>query len=184
MKSLDKFIKPKSKPVDDVPPGQLYLDDDENVTEFHQSREDVDANKLFRSDETFDKHEQKAELIDLEFRQRPALLKLKNRKEREEFINDEKNFPILVLKNDELGLTVKRLDFANGAILYRTESYEYLPWLKSLSKRLRFNLVDDSDRERPKTATSCTDYSCKCYTLDGTALGYVVDYMTKYKDEI
>lgn len=193
MKSLDKFIKPKSKPVDDIPPGQLYLDDDENVTEFHQSRDEVsqstdgkekaDLSKYILSNEEMAKRS--AEILKTEIPQRPPLLKLKNRKEREEFIKDEKNYPILVIDNDELGITVRRLDFRNGIKVYRTTFAEYRAVFDSSIQVVRYHLVDpDKIRERPQSGSCCTDYTCRYFTLDGTALGYVVDYMTKYKDEI
>lgn len=193
MKSLDKFIKPKAKPVDDVPPGQLYLDEDDNVTEFHQSREErsqlndctekVDLSKFVLSKEEFAK--QSAELMQEEKPQRPPLLKFKNRQQREDFIRDEKNYPILVLDNDELGITVRRLDFRNGIKVYRTTFAEYRAVFDSSIQVVRYHLVDpDKIRERPQSGSCCTDYTCRHFTLDGTALGYIVDYMTKYKDEI
>ena len=193
MKNLDKLIKPKAKPTDDVPPGQLYLDEDENVTEFHQSRDEesqltdrfekVDLSKFVLSKEEFAK--QSAELMQEEKPQRPPLLKFKNRQQREDFIKDEKNYPILVLDNDELGITVRRLDFRNGIKVYRTTFAEYRAVFDSSIQVVRYHLVDpDKIRERPQSGSCCTDYTCRHFTLDGTALGYVVDYMTKYKDEI
>lgn len=168
------LIKPK-KNVDDVAPGQIELGE-----EYYQTGGDEFVGR------TSDRKQSLAEMFaEEEAKTAPTRHVFKNRKEREEFINDPKNFPILVLDNDELGITVRRLDFANGIKLYRTTFGEYVEWRKATVSRVRLHLIDeDPDRERPPASASCTDYTCRRYTLDGTAPGYVVDYMTKYKDEI
>lgn len=174
MKSLDKLISPK-KNADDVAPGQIELGE-----EYYQTGGDEFIGQ------TSDRKQSLAEMFaEEEAKTAPTRHVFKNRKEREEFINDPKNYPILVLDNDELGITVRRLDFANGIKLYRTTFGEYVEWRKTTVSRVKLHLIDeDPDRERPQASACCTDYTCRCYTLDGTAPGYVVDYMTKYKDEI
>lgn len=192
MKNLDKLIKPKTK-VDDVPQGQLYLDENETVTEFHLNKNEVsqstdhtekqDLSIYLLSKDDFAK--QTKELLQEESQKRPPLLKLKNRQQREDYIRDEKNYPILVLDNGELGITVRRLDFRNGIRVYRTVFHEYITWKDESVQVVRYHLIDtDKFRERPQASACCTDYTCRHYTLDGTAIGYIVDYMTKYKDEI
>lgn len=193
LKAIDKLIKPKSK-TDDVPPGQLYLDEDENVTEFYQSQDEdpgqltdqtqiTDLSKFVLSKEEFAK--QSADYLQTEIPKRPIAHNFKNRKEREEFIRDEKNYPILVLQNEELGITVRRLDFRNGIKVYRSTFREYITWKDESVEIVRYHLIDtDKQRERPQASACCTDYTCRHYTFDGTAIGYVVDYMTKYKDQI
>ena len=193
LKAIDKFIKPKEK-RDDVPPGQLYLDEEENVTEFHQSKDEnvsqltdqtekTDLSKYILSEEDF--ASQSAEYLKKELPARPTAHKFKNRKEREDFIREEKNYPLLVLQNEELGITVRRLDFKNGIRVYRSTFKEYITWKDESVEVVRFHLIDtDKFRERPQASACCTDYTCRHYTLDGTAIGYIVDYMTKYKDEI
>lgn len=177
---------------DDVPPGQLYIDENENVAEFHQTNESqstdqstqsVDLKKMVISQEEF--RSKTAALFAEEIPARPPVHNFKNRKQREEFIQDEKNYPVLVLDNDELGITVRRLDFRNGIKVYRTTYAEYVSWMDSTVSKVRYHLIDpDKQRERPQASACCTDYTARCYTLDGTALGYVVDYMTKYAKEI
>ena len=177
----------------DVPPGQLYIDEASIVCDFHQSRDDGQSTdnkkeefKLGRylySKEEFQKKTR--ELFAEEIPERPPVHNFKNKKQREEFIQDEKNYPVLVLDNDEIGITVRRLDFRNGIKVYRTTYAEYASWMDRTVERVRYHLVDpDKQRERPQNSASCTDYTARCYTLDGTALGYVVDYMTKYAKEI
>lgn len=115
--------------------------------------------------------------------QEPKKHLFKNKQEREDFILNDDNYVITVLDCPELDITVKRLDFANGIKIYRTR------W-KSKSGNGEYvngytlHLVDESDRERPQTSAFCADYSCKHYTLTGTSLTYILEYMAKYKDEI
>lgn len=173
MKRLDKLISPKNN--EDVAPGQIGIDEC-----FYQT-----GGEEFIG-QTSDRKQSLAEMFaEEEEKLKPKRLHLKNRKEREDFVNNEKNYPILVLDNDELGLTVRRLDFANGIKLYRTTFAEYQSFAKTTVQRVKLHLIDENlDRERPPASASCTDYMCRCYTLDGTAPGYVVKYMAKYKDEI
>lgn len=168
-------IPEKKYTADDVAPGQIELGE-----EYYQTGGDEFIGQ------TSDRKQSLAEMFaEEDAKTAPKRHVFKNRKEREEFINDPKNYPILVLDNDELGITVRRLDFANGIKLYRTTFGEYVEWKKTTVSRVKLHLIDeDPDRERPQASACCTDYTCRCYTLDGTAPGYVVDYMTKYKDEI
>ena len=80
---------------------------------------------------------------------------------------------------------MRRLDFRNGIKVYRTTYAEYVPWMDSTVSRVKYHLIDpDKQREGPQASACYTDYTARYYTLDGTALGYVVDYMTKYAKEI
>lgn len=108
----------------------------------------------------------------------------KNKKERENFILDPKNFPVVVLDNPETGLRVTRCDFANGAKLYRTTWTEYLDYKKEFYEHCRLCLVDDRKTAEGFFKNASGSYSQKTYVPDGTANGYVVDYMTKFSKEI
>lgn len=108
----------------------------------------------------------------------------KNKTERESFIRDIKNFPVLVLHCEELQLTVRRCDLANGAKIYRTEYKEYHDWNKQTSTRERLCLIDVQEKAEGTRHNAGGTFSPKTYTLEGTAPTYIVDYMTKFKDEI
>lgn len=108
----------------------------------------------------------------------------KNKTERETFIRDIKNFPVVVLHCEELQLTVRRCDFANGAKLYRTEYKEFLDWNKKTVDKSCLCLIDIQPKAEGTGNNSGGTFSPKTYTLYGTAPTYVIDYMTKFKDEI
>lgn len=108
----------------------------------------------------------------------------KNKTEREAFIRDIKNFPVLVLHCEELQLTVRRCDLANGAKIYHTEYKEYHDWNKQTSTRERLCLIDVQEKAEGTGHNAGGTFSPKTYTLEGTAPTYIVDYMTKFKDEI
>lgn len=108
----------------------------------------------------------------------------KNKAERESFIRDIKNFPVLVLHCEELQLTVRRCDLANGAKIYHTEYKEYHDWNKQTSTRERLCLIDVQEKAEGTGHNAGGTFSPKTYTLEGTAPTYIVDYMTKFKDEI
>ena len=179
-------IKTTSKTAtapEDIPAGQLYLGADESITEFHQ----YGAEKFSQST---DQDSQDVEIIEVSQStdehiecNAPTLHMFKNRKEREAFILNKENYKTKVLENEELHLKITRLDFANGSKIYRTEWESYSEYFKKIIPGTTYHLVVGGDKELPPNST-CTDYSCKCYTLHGTAMTYIVDYMTKYADEI
>ena len=108
----------------------------------------------------------------------------RNKAEREAFIRDVKNYPVLVLHSEELQLTVRRCDLANGAKIYRTEYKEYQDWNKQTASRERLCLIDVQKKAEGTGHNAGGTFSPKTYTLEGTAPTYIVDYMTKFKDEI
>lgn len=108
----------------------------------------------------------------------------RNKAERESFIRDIKNFPVLVLHCEELQLTVRRCDLANGAKIYHTEYKEYHDWNKQTSTRERLCLIDIQEKAEGTGHNAGGTFSPKTYTLEGTTPTYIVDYMTKFKDEI
>ena len=108
----------------------------------------------------------------------------RNKAEREVFIRDVKNYPVLVLHSEELQLTVRRCDLANGAKIYRTEYKEYQDWNKQTANRERLCLIDVQKKAEGTGHNAGGTFSPKTYTLEGTAPTYIVDYMTKFKDEI
>ena len=192
LKAIDKLIKPKSK-TDDVPPGQLYLDEDENVTEFYQSQDEdpgqltdqtqiTDLSKFVLSKEEFAK--QSADYLQTEIPKRPIAHNFKNRKEREEFILNEKNYTVSVLENEELNIKVRRLDLANGAKIYRTDWCSYNEYKEQFIPGYTLHLVDKTEREPPERSHYCQDYTCSGYTLTGTPIEHILDYLTMYKDQI
>lgn len=202
----EKKSEEKTLPVD----GQLVFNDDATVTEFHYDGaptvSDADHKEkakqslaeLFKEADETDPSETfkswyssapRLEVVDAKTYPhasdvvkhfQPKLHNFKNVKEREAFINDDSNFDILVLENEELNLKVKRLDFANGAKLYKIYWKEYSTWREKIVERSKFCLVADNEL---KDANNCT-FSTKCFNIDGTAPTYVINYMTKESKNI
>ncbi|MBQ9103679.1 MAG: hypothetical protein IJY57_01160, partial [Clostridia bacterium] len=114
----------------------------------------------------------------------PARHIFKNDKERLDFINDERNFDRLVLKNEELGIEIRSLKFHNGAILYQTIHSEYYEWSKQTKTIRTLHLVNVNCDDKKPDSNACYGYGLKTYTLKGTAPTYVVKYMSMYKNEI
>ncbi len=189
---LKEQDKPKYKEALDIPPGQLVMSDD-SITEFYQSgaeeklkevlseAEETDTTEAFNpSDYLLSEEEMRRaessfahdyEQAKIQERARASIKRynFKNKKERENFIKDVNNYPVVVLENEELGLTVRRLDFANGAKVYRTDykinvgsSEPYYIEEYGLS------LVRKGDVFSPNSSS-----------IDG-----IVAYMTKQKNEI
>lgn len=115
---------------------------------------------------------------------KPARHNFKNNDARKEFINNPANYPVLVLHNEELQLTVRRCDFANGAKIYRTEYKEYSDYHKKTFERVRLCLIDVQEAAEKTGHNASGFFSPKTYTLDGSAPTYIVEYMTKFKNEI
>ena len=115
---------------------------------------------------------------------KPARHNFKNNEERKAFINNPANYPVLVLRNEELDLTVRRCDLANGAKIYRTEYKEYLDYQKETFDFESLCLVDVREEAENTGSYAAGTFSPKTYTIDGTSLTYIVDYMTKFKNEI
>lgn len=183
------------KKADDVPPGQLYLDQEEEITEFHQSgaEELVSGQSTDQTEKTdLSKYiytpEQMAEKTrEILAQPEPARIEkhlFKNREEREAFILNKNNYKTVVLESEELQIKVSRIDLANGAKIYRTDWKSYHEYHKEIESGYTLHLVDNTGREMPKVTACCSDYSGKCYTLTGTAMGFILDYMAKYRDEI
>lgn len=178
---------------EDIPAGQLYLGADESITEFHQSgaeqfSQSTDqraefAQVLEESQSTDQEPEDVSEPVQ-EIAPEPKKLTFKNRGEREAFIDNKDNFPILVLENEELGLTVRRLDFINGVKLYRSDHVEFNEYTRKFQTIVKFHLVDDREKSKPLKKANIMPYCGMTFTLAGTARTYVVDYMTRYANEI
>lgn len=160
----------------DVAPGQLNFNEyTEEIEEYHQTG----GNEIIG--QSTDQSDAPEEIICKP--RSPRKKKLKNNKEREKFICDETNYTEWVLSNNEIGLTVTRMDLANGAKIYRTSYFEYVTYLKETVERVKYHLVTNGE-ELPQATACCNDYSCKGYTLEGTSITFIVAYLTKYKDEI
>ena len=123
------------------------------------------------------------------------MLELKNKTEREAFVNGYKNWtdrkgkPLDVWKSvAALDLLFYRYQFANGAALIVTEYKEYRtvyknhkPCGKDYVSRNRFCLIlPETDSYVDTSSTSGANYH-RTYTLEGCSLGTIVDYMTKQK---
>ena len=170
--------------AEDVPKGQLYINEQEEVSEFHQSGGADILDKAERV-EVFEQPKVEAQVnAEIVIEKKPKLHLFKNQSEREEYIVRKENYETLIFKSDELKIEIRRLDFANGAKLYRTDWESFSVIKKDYSSGWTLHLIDKSERELPPNTTSCTDYSCKCYTLTGTSMSFVLAYMAKYKDEI
>lgn len=176
MKNLDALIKPKK--ADEIPPGQLVLNDNDEIEEFHQSgaEEVAPIQTTEKGPSAFVK------MFDEPVHQ-PDKHNLRNDTQREEFITDENNFPAAVIDNEELGLKISRCDFANGAKLYRIEGTRYSIIKGNFEKKVSYALVDESDRKMPKTA-GFFQPDCKTFSLNGNSMTFILDYMSKYAKEI
>ncbi|MBQ4097729.1 MAG: hypothetical protein IJC72_00330 [Clostridia bacterium] len=189
-------IKTTSKTApapEDIPAGQLYLGADESITEFHQSGAEqfsqstdqcAEFAQMFEESQSTDCAEDAINEPVQEIAPEPKKLTFKNRGEREAFIDNKDNFPILVLENEELGLTVRRLDFINGVKLYRSEHVEFGEYTRRFNTIVKFHLVDDREKSKPLKKANVMPYCGMTFTLAGTARTYVVDYMTRYANEI
>ena len=121
------------------------------------------------------------------------MLNLKNKTERETFINDYKNWKgsngkkLGVWKSiPELDLSFYRYEFANGAVLivtvyknYETVYENHKPCGKEYMKKHRLCLIlPESDSYTNDSHIYGTNYH-RTYTLEGCSTGLVIDYMTK-----
>ena len=119
------------------------------------------------------------------------MLELKNKTEREAFINNYKNWTDKKGKNLDvwksvpaLNLLFYRYQFSNGAVLIVTEYMEYRTVYKDykaagkdyVSKNRLCLMLPETDSYFDSGGNSN-----RTYTLDGCSLGTVVDYMTKNK---
>lgn len=184
----DEQEKEKTEQPLDVAPGQLLINlDDSDACEFVQgggpSFSSEEESKEVSPEEIF-LQEERSDFVKMFDEEVTQSHQFKNNVERENFIRDPENYKDVVLDNDELGLIVRKLKFKNGAILYRSEFATYKEWCKTTVQEVRYHLVHPECERKPQEGACCTDYSLKKFTLDGTAPGYVVKYMTMYKDEI
>ena len=122
------------------------------------------------------------------------MLNLKNKTERERFVNDYKDWTnnrgnrLDVWKSvPKLGLTFYRYAFANKAVLIVTEYMEYKtiyegykPCGKDYVTRHKLCLILPENDEYSDSFVMGGIYH-RTYTLDGCSMGTVVDYMTKNK---
>ncbi len=185
-----------SERKDDIPEGQLSIDD---VTFYQNDEEELssaseptvqsapiqngpfDASKYILSKEEF---QAQGQAFASEVKPSKRKHVFKNKSEREEFIKNSDNYTTLVLVNDELQLSVRSLEFANGAKIYRTVFSEWLDWKKTYVQRVELCLVH-RDYSGEALGENVGKYLFpKTYTLSGTAPTYILDYMTKFKDEI
>lgn len=212
MKDIDKLISPKKS--DDVIPGQREIDVDssevvgEESFSFNYEQPDVAVPEV----ETILIDEASAEL-DKSFSPstRQTLSEMfaqtvrsnvvdessgqstdqeidshnfKTDDERRTFIENVENYPTLVLHSEELGLTVRRCDFKNGAKLYRSEYSVYSAFRKKPVSECKYHLIVPEGDELPGTSVVCSDVSGKVWTMDGVAITYIVKYLAKHRREL
>ena len=99
---------------------------------------------------------------------------LKNKQERENFINNYKAWGVWK-EVPELNLKFYRYELPTGAVIIVTEYMTYT------SKK--FCLILPEDDEYTKEHTYGAEY-LRTYTPDSTSAGTIVDYMTKNRDKI
>ncbi len=199
-RTIQELFNKKNKEQSDVPPGQLVINDSDEITEFHQGGGECfidESQKLFEpvdqkeaspdsvsNEEAINRNREFVERIRYAEKCKPVKHNFKNKKEREDFIRNKDNYSILVLENEELGLSVRRLDFANGAKIYMTVYNEYSDYHKKVFQYSKLCLIDVQEKAEHTGSNASGTFSPKTYTLDGTAPTYILDYMTKFKDEI
>lgn len=120
MKNIDRLIKPVKS---DVAPGQISMDEmfaEEMQTGRRKSLDDA----LLAGEEIFVQNPVEYNNVEKVSQSTDRkLYNFKNDEERCAFLKDVKNYPVVVLRNSELGLTVRRCDLPNGAKIYRSEYY-------------------------------------------------------------
>ena len=189
MKDLDKLISPKKS--DDVVPGQREIDVDSSEVVGEESfsfnyeqpdvavPEEVEAEEIFVQGSNYDDVDA-GQSTDQEIDSH----NFKTDDERRTFIENVENYPTLVLHSDELGLTVRRCDFKNGAKLYRSEYSVYSPFRQKPVSECKYHLIVPEGDELPGTSVVCSDVSGKVWTMDGVALTYIVKYLAKHRREL
>ena len=119
------------------------------------------------------------------------MLELKNKTEREAFVNNYKNWTDKKGKNLDVWKSVPALEllfyryqFANGAALIVTEYQEYRMLYTNYTAIGRGNATKHKFCLMLPETDSYVDAggtTHRTYTLDGCSMGTVVDYMTKNK---
>lgn len=194
---------------DDVPPGQMSIfDEEENERPFDEPSEEpqeeteddfgeqefeevgesystpgVSMAFVNMAEESDDLPEEKKEYSAPIVEIVSDKLTLKNDTERKEFLKQAENFNISVLKNEELGLEITKRVLRNGATIYRT-TYKYLPYGSRELEQFAVLCLVDPQEEVFSHWSSTPEKPYNSYTLSGTAETYVVQYLSKHKDEI
>ena len=119
-------------------------------------------------------------------------MKLKNKQERENFINNYQSWGVWK-EVPELNLKFYRYELPTGAVIIVTEymtyvskyisgesGYEYKMVYKA---RQKFRLILPEDDDYTKEHTYGAEY-LRTYTPDNTSVSTITDYMTKNKDKI
>ena len=177
MKNLDRLIKPVKS---DVAPGQISMDEmfaEEMQTGRRKSLDDA----LLAGEEIF----VQSPSNDVEFEKAGQstdrkIHKFKNDDERCSFIENVDNYPVVVLENKELGLTVRRCDLANGAKLYRSESY--VQYVGNPDKIYSYRLVP-ADGNDTNIRGAVRTFS-KTWSMSSDGVFNIVQYLKQYRDEI
>lgn len=110
-------------------------------------------------------------------------LTLKNDTERKEFLKQAEKFNIPVLRNAELGLEITKRVLRNGATIYRTTYTHWEYGFKEPTQAVSLCLVDPKE-EIVYSWNSTPQRPYLSYTLSGVAETYIVQYLSKHKDEI
>lgn len=196
-KKAKKALPQATAIPDDVPPGQrsIFDEDEESERPFDepQAESPEEPENEFGGQEFEEVGESystpgvsmafvnMAEESEKEFNE--AALFLKNDTERKEFLRSAENFNIPVLRNEELGLEITKRVLRNGATIYRTQFRMYSEYHKKFVDDTVLCLVDPKE-EMPSRWSYEPQRNYMSYTLTGTAETYIVQYLSKHKDEI
>lgn len=107
---------------------------------------------------------------------------LKNKHERENFINNYKAWGVWK-EVPELNLKFYRYELPTGAVIIVTEYMTYIGYKKTYVTSKKFCLILPEDDEYTKEHTYGAEY-LRTYTPDNTSVSTITDYMTKNKDKI
>lgn len=193
MRDLDRLIKPKK--CDDVAPGQISMEEafpEEMGTGRRRELDDA----LLEGEEIFVQRggdlaqirkttmiiDEASAAVDAKYSQSTdqKLLNLKNDDERQAFIENIVNYPVVVLRNEELGLTVRRCDLANGAKIYRTEYY--VQYVGKPDLAISFRLIPAKGQS--SDVNGCIRTFSKTWSTGNDGVFSITQYLKHYRNEI
>ena len=111
------------------------------------------------------------------------MLNLKNKAEREAFIEDYRRWDIWH-SIPEFDFRIYGYIFQNKAMITVTEYKEYHAWKKEYVTNHRYCLILPENDDYVDSSSVCGEDYHKTYTPKGCGMGTVVDYMTKNKSGI
>lgn len=106
-------------------------------------------------------------------------MKLKNKKEREQFVKNYKAWGVWK-EIPELNIKLYRYDFNNGDCIIVTEFIRSKSAYLSEREDQKYHLVLTKETPYKSTYGQCYDY----YEPSGCCLGTIIDYLTQLRNEI